>query len=68
MVGTIVAHHLRFSFPAGVADAAQAWSVQRFGAVPGMHLNYAAADLPTINLNFSDAAGPVAPSEGQDAG
>jgi uncharacterized glyoxalase superfamily protein PhnB len=65
MVGTIVTHHLHFYLPAGVAKAAQAWYVQRFGAVPGIRLRYAAADLPGINLNFSDATGPVGPTKGR---
>ena len=65
MIGTIVTHHLHFYLPAGVANAAQAWYVQRFGAVPGIRLRYAAADLPGINLNFSDATGPVAPTKGR---
>jgi catechol 2,3-dioxygenase-like lactoylglutathione lyase family enzyme len=65
MVGTIVTHHLHFYLPAGEAKGAQAWYVQRFGAVPGIRLRYAAADLPGINLNFSDATGPVAPTKGR---
>jgi catechol 2,3-dioxygenase-like lactoylglutathione lyase family enzyme len=65
MVGTIVTHHLHFYLPAGEAKAAQAWYVQRFEAVPGIRLRYAAADLPGINLNFSDATGPVAPTKGR---
>ena len=65
MVGTIVTHHLHFYLPAGVDKAAQAWYVERFGAVPGIRLRYAAADLPGINLNFSDATGPVAPTKGR---
>ena len=65
MVGTIVTHHLHFYLPVGEAKAAQAWYVQRFGAIPGIRLRYAAADLPGINLNFSDATGPVAPTKGR---
>lgn len=65
MAGTIATHHLHFYLPAGVDKAAQDWYVQRFGGVPGIRLRYAAADLPGINLNFSDAAGPVAPTKGR---
>jgi catechol 2,3-dioxygenase-like lactoylglutathione lyase family enzyme len=65
MVGTIVTHHLHFYLPKGEDKAAQAWYVQRFGAIPGIRLRYAAADLPGVNLNFSDATGPVAPTKGR---
>lgn len=65
MVGTIVTHHLHFYLPAGEDTAAQAWYVQRFGAIPGIRLRYAAADLPGVNLNFSDATGAVAPTKGR---
>ena len=57
--------HLHFYLPAGMDKAAQAWYVQRFGAIPGIRLRYAAADLPGVNLNFSDATGPVAPTKGR---
>ena len=65
MTGTIVTHHLHFYLPKGEDKAAQAWYVQRFGAVPGIRLRYAAADLPGVNLNFSDATGRVAPTKGR---
>lgn len=65
MIGTIASHHLHFYLPAGVDKTAQAWYVKNFGAVPGIRLRYAAADLPGVNLNFSDATGPVAPTKGR---
>lgn len=65
MVGTIVSHHLHFYLPAGQDKAAQSWYVERFGAIPGIRLRYAAADLPGVNLNFSDATGAVAPTKGR---
>jgi len=65
LVGTIATHHLHFYLPAGEDKAAQAWYVQRFGGIPGIRLRYAAADLPGVNLNFSDAAATVAPTKGR---
>jgi catechol 2,3-dioxygenase-like lactoylglutathione lyase family enzyme len=67
MTGTIATHHLHFYLPAGADTAAQEWYVQRFGGVPGVRLRYKAADLPGINLNFSDAPGPtpMVPTKGR---
>ena len=65
MVGTIVTHHLHFYLPAGVDKAAQAWYVQRFGAVPGIRLRYAAADLPGVNLNSRTQPGLWCPRKGE---
>jgi len=39
--------------------------VKMFGAVPGKRWNYEAADLPGINLNFSEAHDPAAPTKGR---
>jgi len=65
MVGTITTHHLHFYLPAGVDTAAQAWYAKHFGGVPGVRLRYKAADLPGVNLNFSDATGPMVPTKGR---
>ncbi|NOT44486.1 MAG: hypothetical protein HOP14_07790 [Acidobacteria bacterium] len=65
MEGEIATHHLHFYLPPGQDTAAQAWYVERFGGIPGIRLRYAAADLPGVNLNFSDATGAVAPTRGR---
>jgi hypothetical protein len=67
MTGRIVTHHLHFYLPAGQDKAAQQWYVERFGGIPGIRLRYAAADLPGVNLNFSDAPGgaATAPTKGR---
>jgi uncharacterized glyoxalase superfamily protein PhnB len=36
-----------------------------FGAVPGTRWHYAAADLPGINMNFSDSKPALAPTKGR---
>ncbi len=65
MVGTIATHHLHFYLPAGVDTAARNWYATHFGGVPGIRLRYKAADLPGVNLNFSDATGPVTSTKGR---
>jgi catechol 2,3-dioxygenase-like lactoylglutathione lyase family enzyme len=67
MPGTIATHHLHFYLPPGVDKTARDWYVTHFGGVPGIRLRYSAADLPGVNLNFSDAAGttPMGPTKGR---
>ena len=45
-------HHIHFNTPD--ADALRAWYVEMFGAVPGMNGSFKVADLPGVNLRFSE--------------
>ena len=46
-------HHIHFNTPD--VDALRAWYVQMFDAVPGMNGNFKVADLPGVNLRFSES-------------
>ena len=61
----IVTHHLHFYLPAGQVERAQNWYVNLFAAIPGQRWRYAAADLPGMNLNFSEADSAQAPTGGR---
>jgi catechol 2,3-dioxygenase-like lactoylglutathione lyase family enzyme len=43
----------------------QAWYAKTFGAVPGKRGPFDAADLPGVNLTFSKADAPTAPTKGR---
>ena len=45
-------HHIHFNTPD--VDGLRAWYVEMFGAVPGMNGNFKVADLPGVNLRFSE--------------
>jgi catechol 2,3-dioxygenase-like lactoylglutathione lyase family enzyme len=61
--GAAVNHHIHFFGP--TVSEMQAWYVKVFGARPGMRGRFAAADLPGVNLTFSQAEGSVAGSKGR---
>lgn len=61
----IVTHHMHFYVPEGEVEAARAWYVENFGAVPGIRWRYEAADLPGINLNFSPVPAAREPTSGR---
>jgi len=65
LTAPIVTHHLHFYLPAGQVERAQDWYVSLFGATPGQRWRYEAADLPGMNLNFSEADSTQAPTEGR---
>ena len=65
LTAPIVTHHLHFYLPAGQVERAQDWYVGLFGATPGQRWRYEAADLPGMNLNFSEADSTQAPTEGR---
>ncbi len=48
----IALHHIHF---AGPVDEMKAWYVKTFNAVPGMRGSFEAADLPGVNLTFSES-------------
>jgi lactoylglutathione lyase len=45
-------HHIHFNTPD--VDSLRAWYVEMFDAVPGMNGNFKVADLPGVNLRFSE--------------
>jgi catechol 2,3-dioxygenase-like lactoylglutathione lyase family enzyme len=45
-------HHIHFNSPD--VDSLRAWYVEMFGAIPGMNGNFKVADLPGVNLRFSE--------------
>lgn len=61
----IMSHHIHFLVPQGKVAEAKTWYVKVFGAVPGKRWNYEAADLPGMNLNFSEAPEAAAPTKGR---
>jgi catechol 2,3-dioxygenase-like lactoylglutathione lyase family enzyme len=65
MTMPIAPHHIHLYLPAGAEAEAKAWYARTFGGVPGKRWRYEAVDLPGINLNFSAAQGPTAPTRGR---
>ena len=63
MTAPIANHHIHF-YTASVADT-QAWYVKHFGARPGKRAQFEAADVPGVNLTFSAAPSPLAPTKGR---
>lgn len=61
----IAAHHVHLYLPKGAELEAKAWYARMFGATPGKRSNYQAADLPGINLNFSENPGERGPTRGR---
>ncbi len=59
----IVNHHVHF-YTSAVGDI-QAWYVKMFGAKPGKRARFDAADIPGVNLTFSPATAPTAPTKGR---
>ncbi len=47
-------HHIHINTPD--VDALRAWYVEMFDAVPGMNGNFKVADLPGVNLRFSETS------------
>jgi catechol 2,3-dioxygenase-like lactoylglutathione lyase family enzyme len=58
----VALHHIHF---AGPAAEMKAWYVKVFGAKPGTRGIYEAADLPGVNLSFSQATDPVVGTRGR---
>ena len=59
----IANHHIHF-YTSSVGET-KAWYVKMFGARPGKRGPFEAADLPGVNLTFSQASGPVAGTKGR---
>jgi catechol 2,3-dioxygenase-like lactoylglutathione lyase family enzyme len=59
----IANHHIHFY--TGSVDDTKAWYVKMFGAKPGKRGPFEAADLPGVNLTFSQAPGTVAGTKGR---
>jgi catechol 2,3-dioxygenase-like lactoylglutathione lyase family enzyme len=65
LVSPVAFHHVHLYLPTGQVSEAKAWYTRMFGGIPGKRSNYDAVDLPGINLNFSEAPKPVAPTRGR---
>jgi catechol 2,3-dioxygenase-like lactoylglutathione lyase family enzyme len=61
----IVAHHVHLNVPKGAEADAKAWYVRTLGGIPGKRWHYEAADLPGINMNFSEVDTRQAPTKGR---
>lgn len=61
----IIAHHVHLNVPQGVEAEAKAWYVRTLGGIPGKRWHYEAADLPGINMNFSEVQVRQAPTKGR---
>jgi catechol 2,3-dioxygenase-like lactoylglutathione lyase family enzyme len=61
----IIAYHIHLYLPEGSESKAKEWYAKTFGALPGMRWRYPAADLPGINMNFSDNKQPMVPTRGR---
>jgi catechol 2,3-dioxygenase-like lactoylglutathione lyase family enzyme len=59
----IVMHHVHFA--ARDVPAMKAWYVETFAARPGTRAGFEAADLPGVNLTFSEAPDPVVATRGR---
>ncbi len=59
----VVHHHIHF-FTHQVEEM-RAWYVKHFGAKPGRRARFEAADVPGVNLTFSPAEAPTAPTRGR---
>lgn len=55
-------HHIHWNIP-DIA-AMQAWYDEMFGATPGMRGDFQAGDVPGVNLTYSGADMPLAPTQG----
>ena len=56
-------HHIHFHTQQ--VDAMRAWYVETFGAVPGMNGQFKVADLPGVNMRFSESDGPMDGTQGR---
>lgn len=65
MTAPIMPHHIHLFVPEGAVAEAKAWYVKMFGAIPGRRWNYEAADIPGMNLNFSERPDAMAPTQGR---
>jgi len=65
MTVPIALHHIHFYVPNGSVAGIKAWYGKVFGALPGKRYHYEAADLPGVNLNFSDVPAKLAPTQGR---
>lgn len=65
MTAAIVSHHIHLYVPADDVLKAKSWYAQMLGATPGKRWRYDAVDVPGINLNFSTAPNPTAPTKGR---
>ncbi len=58
-------HHVHFNVPEASIGEIRAWYAKVFGATPGMRGRFQAADVPGVNLTFSEADGPTVTTKGR---
>jgi catechol 2,3-dioxygenase-like lactoylglutathione lyase family enzyme len=59
----IANHHIHWNTKS--PKEIQAWYADKFGAIPGMRGKFVAADLPGVNLSFTEVDSQLAPTKGR---
>jgi catechol 2,3-dioxygenase-like lactoylglutathione lyase family enzyme len=59
----VAMHHIHWNTSS--AKEIQAWYADQFGATPGMRGKFIAADLPGVNLSFTEVTTAVVPTKGR---
>jgi catechol 2,3-dioxygenase-like lactoylglutathione lyase family enzyme len=65
MTVPIALHHIHFYVPENSLAEIKNWYIKTFGAIPGKRYHYEAADLPGVNLNFTEVPTKQEPTKGR---